>query len=91
MDDEHLLLIGHSLAGNRRLHNIQEVAEFILKHGQYGNLNITYEDNSFFLETQGTCITKIVDTDYEKELVVIIKSLQSREESIGAIEQNMNM
>ena len=40
MDDEHLLLIGHSLAGNRRLHNIQEVAEFILKHGQYGNLKI---------------------------------------------------
>ncbi len=38
------LLFGSAIDGNRRLHNIQEVAEFICKHGQYGNVRITTND-----------------------------------------------
>lgn len=35
VEEKYPLLIGHSLAGRTRLHNIQEVANFICTHGQY--------------------------------------------------------
>ena len=37
-EEKYPLLIGHSLAGRTRLHNIHEVANFICVHGQCGDL-----------------------------------------------------
>lgn len=33
-EEKYPLLIGHAIDGNKRLHNIQQVASFICKHGQ---------------------------------------------------------
>ena len=49
VEEKYPLLIGHSLAGRTRLHNIQEVANFICTHGQYGDLVITERDGTPFL------------------------------------------
>lgn len=46
-EEKYPLLIGHSLAGRTRLHNIQEVANFICTHGQYDDIVITERDGTF--------------------------------------------
>lgn len=53
VSEKYPLLIGHSLAGRTRLRNIQEVANFICTHGQYGDLTITQTDGTPFLDTFG--------------------------------------
>mgnify|MGYP004465008279 CR=1 FL=1 len=37
-----LNLIGHSVAGNKRLRSIEAVADFICKHGKYGDERMIY-------------------------------------------------
>ena len=58
MAKEYPLLIGHSAKGNKRLHNVKEVADFIMKHGLYSDVTVTFEDNSPLLDTYGFYLNK---------------------------------
>ena len=75
-EEKYPLLIGHSLAGRTRLHNIYEVANFICTHGQYDDLRITQKDGTPFLDTFGIYINKIADMDYLEELKKVLVPMQ---------------
>ena len=75
-EEKYPLLIGHSLAGRTRLHNIYEVANFICTHGQYGDLRITQKDGTPFLDTFGIYINKIADMEYREELLKTLVPMQ---------------
>lgn len=97
-EEKYPLLIGHSLAGRTRLHNIYEVANFICIHGQYDDLRITQKDGTPFLDTFGIYIHKIADMDYLEELMKVLTPMQREIDGINQInetddeteEQNMN-
>ncbi len=92
------LLIGHSLAGRTRLHNIYEVANFICTHGQYSDLCITQKDGAPFLDTFGIYINKITDMEYQEELLKVLIPMQTEIDGSNQInetddeteEQDMN-
>lgn len=75
-EEKYPLLIGHSLAGRTRLHNIYEAANFICTHGQYGDLTITQKDGAPFLDTFGIHIHNITDMDYREELLTALIPMQ---------------
>ena len=75
-EEKYPLLIGHSLAGRTHLRSIQEVANFICVHGQYGDLAITQKDGTPFLDTFGIYINKIADMDYLEELLKVLIPMQ---------------
>lgn len=75
-EEKYPLLIGHSLAGRTRLHSIQEVADFICMHGQYGDLVITQRDGTPFLDTFGIYINRIADMEYREELLKVLIPMQ---------------
>lgn len=89
MDVEHKypLLIGHSIAGRKRLYNMQQVADFICIHGQYGDLTITQEDHSFFLNTIGIYIDRITDKEYLEELLKLLIPMQMEIDGTEEIDQ----
>ena len=64
------------MKGNKRLHSIQEVADFICTHGQYGDLTITQEDGTPFLDTFGIYINRISDMEYREELLKVLVPMQ---------------
>lgn len=76
VEEKYPLLIGHSLAGRTRLHNIREVANFICTHGQYGDITITQRDGTPFLDTFGIYINKIADMEYREELLKVLIPMQ---------------
>ncbi len=76
-EEKYPLLIGHSLAGRTRLHNIYEVANFICTHGQYSDLRITQKDGAPFLDTFGIYINKITDMEYREELLKALIPMQT--------------
>ena len=47
-----LNLIGHSVAGNKRLRSIEAVADFICKHGKYGDVKITSNGENVIREVK---------------------------------------
>ena len=69
-------LYGHSLIGNRTLHNTQEVAEFICYAGEYGDVTITDKNGVLILSTFGIYIDKAVDLEYRDELLKVIVPMQ---------------
>ena len=75
-EEKYPLLIGHSLAGRTRLHNIQEVANFICTHGQYDDIVITERDGTPFLNTFGIYIDKISDMEYWGKLLKVLIPMQ---------------
>ena len=81
------VLIGHSLEGRKQLCSIQDVADFICKHGLYGDLKITKEDGSFFLNTFGIYIDKIADMEYRKELLKILIPMQMEIDGTNEIDE----
>ena len=72
MAKEYPLLIGHCYRGHKRLRSINDVADFIMKHGKYGGVNVTFENGKFFLDTYGIYINKIVDQEYREELLKVL-------------------
>lgn len=80
-EEKYPLLIGHAIDSNKRLHNIQQVASFICKHGQYDDVAITFEDGTPFLDTFGIYINKIADMDYREELLKILIPMQMQLEN----------
>lgn len=69
-------MIGSASCGNKRLHNIQEVAEFICEHGRYDDVCIRTEDGFELLETFGIYINKISDMEYREELLKVLVPMQ---------------
>ena len=86
-EDKYPLLIGHSLAGRTRLRNIDEVANFICTHGQYGDLTITQADGTPFLDTFGIYINKIADMDYREELLKVLIPMQTEIDGANDMEE----
>lgn len=75
------LLIGFARCGNKRIHNIQEVAEFICEHGRYDDVCIRTEDGFAFLNTFGIYINKIWDVEYREELLKVLVPMQHEAEN----------
>lgn len=89
-EEKYPLLIGHSLAGRTRLHNIYEVANFICTHGQYSDLRITQKDGSPFLDTFGIYINKITDMEYREELLKVLIPMQTEIDGSNQINETEN-
>ena len=87
VSEKYPLLIGHSLAGRTRLRNIQEVANFICTHGQYGDLTITQTDGTPFLDTFGIYINKIADMEYCEKLLKVLIPMQMEIDGTNDIEK----
>lgn len=73
-------LVGHSINGNRNLRSIQDVAEFIMWHGKYGDVEITTECGEHFIKTEGTHLKFVSDAEYRDKLLEIIDTIQQEQE-----------
>ena len=69
-------LIGQAVDGNRNLRSIEDVADFIIYHGQYGDVEIVTEYHTPFMKTKGIYISSIADTEYCDELQKILTPMQ---------------
>lgn len=87
--ENHPKLIGHSVRGNKRLRSIKDVAEFICKHGMYGDVTVTYDDNKPFLNTFGIYIDRIVDMDYREELLKVLIPMQKELDGTPDFEEDI--
>ena len=79
--ERYAYLLGSAIDGNKRLHNVQEVAEFICKHGQYGDVRITTMEGKELLDTFGIYINKISDMEYREELLKVLVPMQHEVEN----------
>lgn len=82
-------LIGHAVDGNRNLRNINDVAEFIIKHGAYGNVDITTECGEDFIKTEGTKIKYASDKEYLDKLLEAIETMQSEQKETEEFEMDL--
>lgn len=73
-------LVGYAIDGNKKLRNIEAVAEFICTHGQYGDVQIRNDDGFELISTNGVMIEKIADEEYGEELMKIYLQLQEQTE-----------
>ena len=85
----HPTLYGSSNVRNKKLRSIKEVAEFICKDGQYGDLLIKDKDGRLFLRTHGIYVREITDSEYAQELFEILLPMQKEVEKEGG-KENMN-
>lgn len=76
----HPKLTGYFSDGTCELNSVQEVAEFICQKGLFGDLIIYREDGSFFLNTFGIFIDRIVDLDYRQKLLEVLIPMQMAQE-----------
>lgn len=72
MAKEYPLLVGHCDRGHKRLRSVNDVADFIIKHGKYGDVNVTFENGRFFLDTYGIYLNNIIDQEYREELLKVL-------------------
>jgi len=79
--ERYACLLGSAIDGNKRLHSVQEVAEFICKHGQYGDVRITTMEGKELLDTFGIYINKISDMEYREELLKVLIPMQHEVEN----------
>ena len=75
-NETHPTLIGWSDNGERELHSVEEVTSFICQEGQEGDVEITLEDGSPFLDTFGIYLNRIADMDYRVELLKVLIPMQ---------------
>lgn len=87
MEQSYSLLIGHSVKGSEHLRSVQEVAGFICQHGQYGDLTVTQEDGTPFLNTFGIYIDRIADMDYREVLLKTLIPMQMELDGTNAIDE----
>ena len=78
-EEKYPLLIGRAVDENKRLHNAREVADFIHKHGRYGDVDITLEDGTPFINTIGSYINTAADKEYRDEVIKEIMHLNAAE------------
>lgn len=72
----HPILIGMSHHDERELNSIEEVAKYICEKGVSGDVTITYEDGTPFLNTFGIYIDRISDMEYRSELLKVLIPMQ---------------
>ena len=93
-EEKYPVLFGYSPMGKQQLDSIQQVADFICKHGQYGDVIVTQRDGAFFLNTIGIYIDRIADMDYREELLKVLIPEQMKsdgtQEPDDAIEENVD-
>lgn len=73
---KHPKLIGTSNHDERELNSIEEVAKYICEKGVSGDVAITYEDGTPFLNTFGIYIDRISNMDYRSELLKVLIPMQ---------------
>lgn len=85
---KHPKLIGMSHHDERELNSIEEVAKYICEKGVSGDVTITYEDGTPFLNTFGIYIDRISDMEYRSDLLKVLipmqKALDGTEEIFDA-------
>ena len=84
-------LIGYSASGERELHGIQEVAEFICEEGVHDNLIIETPDGERFLDTFGIYINRIADMEYREKLLEVLVPLKQGLENSTEVKNSMEM
>lgn len=72
---EKLDLIGYSKDENKKLHSVEEVADFICKNGKYGDITIT-NNGEPFITTIGIYLDKVADIRYRARLMPILTKRQ---------------
>lgn len=85
---KHPKLIGMFHHDERELNSIEEVAKYICEKGVSGDVTITYEDGTPFLNTFGIYIDRISDMNYRSKLLKVLipmqKALDDTEEIFDA-------
>ena len=84
----HPKLIGSSNVRNKKLNSVQEVAEFIIKDGQYGDVTVKYADGPPLLETDGIYVTGITDLAYAIKLFEILLPMIKKVERGEEVKMN---
>lgn len=74
---EKLNLMGYSATENKQLKSIDEVAEFICKHGKHGDVTIT-NNGEPFITTIGIYLDKVADIRYRAQLMPILTRKQEQ-------------
>ena len=87
--ENHPNLIGHSVNGSKELHSIEDVAKFICENGLHGDVTITYDDNTPFLNTFGIYIDRIADMDYREELLKVLIPMQKELDGTPDFEEDV--
>ena len=72
---EKLDLIGYSKDENKKLHSVEEVADFICKNGKHGDITIT-NNGEPFITTIGIYLDKVADIRYRARLMPILTKRQ---------------
>lgn len=73
-------LVGHAIDGNRNLRSLEDVAEFINYHGQFGDVSVTTKYSEPFIKTNGKTVTQCSDLEYLEELMKCLIPRQDLEE-----------
>ena len=76
MAKEYPLLYGHAGDVCEELHNTNEVARFIMKHGVNTDVTITTPYDTPLLNTYGIYINRIADMEYRQELLKVLAPIQ---------------
>ena len=72
MAKEYPFLYGYANDVQEELHNVNEVANFIMKHGVNTDVTITTPFDSLLLNTYGIYINHITDMEYREELLKVL-------------------
>ena len=72
---EKLDLIGYSKDENKKLHSVEEVADFICKNGKHDDITIT-NNGEPFITTIGIYLDKVADIRYRARLMPILTKRQ---------------
>lgn len=75
---EYPFLVGSSNRCNKRLHNVNEVAEFICRDGLIGYVTVRTPDGESVLDTFGIYLNKISDMEYREELLKVLIPMQEK-------------
>ncbi|MBS5855920.1 MAG: hypothetical protein KID07_03975 [Firmicutes bacterium] len=72
---EKLNLMGYSATENKQLKSIEEIAEFICKHGKHGDVTIL-NNGELFITTIGIYLDKVADIRYRAQLMPVLAKKQ---------------
>lgn len=72
MAKEYPLLYGYANDAEEELHNTNEVADFIMKHGVNSDVTITTPLDTLLLNTFGIYLNRITDMEYREELLKVL-------------------
>lgn len=77
MAKEYPLLFGYENDVQEELHDVNEVANFIMKRGVNTDVTITTPFDNLLLNTYGIYINHITDMEYREELLKVLVPMQN--------------